>query len=140
MSSSRPGALRDRLLEVEVEVAQRAGRDDAVGLGVLRVPEVAFRLLQRGFLAHRDDREAAALVDARVLDDRAAERFDDLREVRVAWLVGVDAQPVWGARCNSRRRADLQVRERALDPARSSSRPMSSTSSHRKFLFVRPFS
>ena len=37
--------LGDRLLEVEVEVAQRAGRDDAVGLGVDGVAEVAAGLL-----------------------------------------------------------------------------------------------
>ena len=34
-------ALGQRLLEVEVEVAQRARRDEAVGLGVDRVAEVA---------------------------------------------------------------------------------------------------
>ena len=37
--------LGDRLLEVEVEVAQRARRDDAVGLGVDGVAEVAAGLL-----------------------------------------------------------------------------------------------
>src|SRR6476646_5446953 len=35
------------LLEVEVEVAQRAGRDQAVGVGVDRVAEVAAGLLER---------------------------------------------------------------------------------------------
>ena len=68
--------FRDRLLEVEVEVAQRARRDDAVGLRVDRVAEVASGLLQRGRLVHRDDREAAALVRAGVVDHGAAERVD----------------------------------------------------------------
>ena len=36
-------ALGQRLLEVEVQVAQRARRDEAVGLGVDRVAEVARR-------------------------------------------------------------------------------------------------
>ena len=36
-------ALGQRLLEVEVEVAQRARRDEAVGVGVDRVAEVAAR-------------------------------------------------------------------------------------------------
>ena len=36
-------ALGQRLLEVEVEVAQRARRDQAVGVGVDRVAEVAAR-------------------------------------------------------------------------------------------------
>ena len=44
MSSSRPdGALGQRLLEVEVQVAQRARRHEAVGVGVDRVAEVAAR-------------------------------------------------------------------------------------------------
>ena len=37
-----------RLLEIEVEVAQRAGRHQAVGVGVDRVAEVAGGLLERG--------------------------------------------------------------------------------------------
>ena len=66
MFSSRPtDALGQRLLEVEVEVAQRARRDEAVGLGVDRVAEVAPGLLERRLLVHRDDREAAALVRCR---------------------------------------------------------------------------
>ena len=56
------GALGQRLLEVEVQVAQRARRDEAVGVGVDRVAEVAPGLLERRLLVHRDDREAAALV------------------------------------------------------------------------------
>ena len=86
--------LRARLLEVQVQMAQRARRDQAVGLGVDRVAEVAARLLQRGFLVHGDDREAAALVLARVVDHRAAERLDQLVQVRVARGVARDAQPV----------------------------------------------
>ena len=62
--------LGQRLLEVEVEVAQRARRDEAVGLGVDGVAEVAAGLLERGLLVHRDDGEAAALVGAGVVDHR----------------------------------------------------------------------
>ena len=50
-----------RLLHVEVEVAERAGRDEAVGAGVDRVADVRAGLLQRRLPVHRDDREAAAL-------------------------------------------------------------------------------
>ena len=76
--------LGQRLLEVEVEVAQRAGGDQAVGLGVDRVADVASRLLERGRLVRRDDREAAAAVGARVVDDRAAEGLDELADRRLA--------------------------------------------------------
>ena len=85
--------LGARLLEVEVEVAERARRDEAVGLGVDRVAEVPSGLLQRGFLVHRDDREAAALVHAGVVDDRAAERLDHLVQVAVARVLAVDPEP-----------------------------------------------
>ena len=85
MSSSRPTTVSaPRLLQVEVEVAQRAGRDEAVGVGVDRVAEVAAGLLQRVLAVHRDDREAAALVRAGVVDHRAAERLDQLLQVAVA--------------------------------------------------------
>ena len=47
--ASRPTTFSaPRLLEVEVEVAQRARRDEAVGVGVDRVAEVAAGLLERG--------------------------------------------------------------------------------------------
>ena len=65
--------FRQRLLQVEVQVAERAGGDEAVGLGVHGVAEVAARLLERGLLVHRDDREAAALAHARIVDHGAAE-------------------------------------------------------------------
>ena len=70
--------LRGRLLQVEVQVAERAGRDEAVGAGVDRVGQVAAGLAQRGGAVHRDHREAAALARARVLDGLAAERLDQL--------------------------------------------------------------
>ena len=95
MSSSRPTAvLGERLLQVEVQVAQRAGRDQAVCLRVDGVAEVAPGLLQRGLLVHRDDRKAAALAHAGVLDHGAAERVDDLVQVLVARMLGVDPETV----------------------------------------------
>ena len=96
--------LGQRLLEVEVEVAQRARRDEAVGVGVDRVAEVAAGLLERALLVHRDDREAAALVLARVVDDRAAERLDQLLQVGVARVLA-RRSPAGrsGGRCSSRR-------------------------------------
>ena len=75
------------LLHVEVEVAERAGGDEAVGAGVDRVADVGAGLAQRGLAVHRDHREAAALAGAVVLDDLAAERLDHLLQVDVA--VGV---------------------------------------------------
>ena len=86
--------LGQRLLQVEVEVAQRARRHEAVGVRVDRVAEVAAGLLERRLLVHRDDREAAALVLARVVDDGAAERLDQLLQVRVARVLAVDPEPV----------------------------------------------
>ena len=108
--------LGERLLEVEVEVAQRARRDQAVGLGVDRVAEVAAGLLERGLLVHGDDREAAALVLAGVVDHRAAERLDQLVQVAVARVVAVDAEPVGRAHdVAAVERADAQVGQRPLD-------------------------
>ena len=132
----------ERLLQVEVQVAQRAGRHQAVGVGVDRVAEMAAGLLERGLLVHRDDREAAALAHAGVLDHGAAERLDHLLEVVVARVLGVDPQALARAHdVAAVEGADLQVGQRAACTfARSSSRPISSTSSHRKFLLVRPFS
>ena len=115
--SSRPDLLgRQRLLQVEVEVAQRAGHHQAVGVGVDRVAEVAARHLQRGLHVHGDDREAAALVDAGVVDHGAAERLDDHVHVAVARVLLVDAQPVDGAHdVAAVEGAHLEVGERALD-------------------------
>ena len=135
-------AFGERLLEVEVQVAQRAGRHQAVGVRVDGVAEVAAGLLERGLLVHRDDREAAALAHAGVLDDGAAERVDHLLEVVVARVLCVDPEARrGGARCSSRRTGRrCRFVSGRLTCARSASRPISSTSSQRKFLFVRPFS
>ena len=140
MSSSRATTLfGERLLQVEVQVAQRAGGDEAVGVGVDRVAEVAARLHQRGLLVHRDDREAAALARAGVLDHGAAQRVDQLLQVIVARVLRVDPQARRaGARCSSRRTARPSGSSSGRRTfARSSSRPISSTSSQRKFLLVR---
>src|SRR5512132_1229799 len=72
------------LLHVEVEVAERARGDQAVGIGVDRVPDVRAGLTQRDVAGHCDDGEAAALPGAVVLDDLAAERLDQAVEVEVA--------------------------------------------------------
>ena len=101
-----------RLLEVQVQVAQRARRDQAVGLGVHRVAEVAARLLERVLLVHRDDREAAALVLAGVVDDGAAERVDQQLQVGVARVLAVDPEPVGRAH-------DVAAVERARRAGRS---------------------
>ena len=74
------------------------GVDHAVGVGVGGVAHVAPRLLERGLLVHRDDREAAALLRAGVVDDRAAQRVDELLEVGVARVLVVDAQAVASGR------------------------------------------
>ena len=97
--------------------------------------------LQRVLLVHRDDREAAALVLAGVVDDGAAQRLDQQLQVRVARVLVVDAQPVGRAHdVAAVERADAQVRQRPLDLRLDTSRPISSTSSHRKCLLVMPFS
>ena len=109
-------AFGDRLLEVEVQVAQGARRHEAVGVGVDGVAEVAAGLLERGLLVHRDDREAAALAHPGVLDHGAAERVDHLVQVVVAGVLCVDAQAI--ARTDdvaAVEGADLEVRQRALD-------------------------
>ena len=99
-------ARGQRLLQVEVEVAQRARRDQHVRLGVHRVAEVATRLTQRVLLVHGDDREAAALVLAGVVDDGAAERLDQLVQVGVTRVLrGRCPGGRSGARCSSRRTA-----------------------------------
>ena len=96
----------DGLLEVEVEVAEGARGDEAVRVGVDGIPEVAAGLLERGRLVHRDDREAAALAHPGVLDHGAAERVDDLMQVVVAGVLGVDPEAVArDGRCSTRRRA-----------------------------------
>ena len=94
------------LLEVEVQVAERAGGDQAVGVGVHGVAEVAPGLLEGGLLVHRDDREAAALAHAGVLDHGAAERLDHLLAGSGRGVVSASIPRRGGAaRCSSRRRA-----------------------------------
>ena len=58
-----------RLLRVEVQVAERARRDQRVGAQVLRLVDVVARLLERVLAVDRQDREAAALLLALVVDD-----------------------------------------------------------------------
>ena len=58
------------------------------------VAQVAAGLLERGLLVHRDDREAAALAHAGVVDHGAAERLDHLVQVAVARVLGVDPEAV----------------------------------------------
>ena len=84
---------RLRLLKVEVQVAERARRHQAVGAGVDRVADVRAGLGQRRLPVHRDHREAAALARAVVVDDLAADGVDHLLEVEVALGVVVVAQP-----------------------------------------------
>ena len=104
------------LLHVEVEVAERAGGDQAVGAGVERVADVGAGLAQRGLAVHRDHREAAALAGAVVLDDLAAERLDHLLQVEVALGVLVVAEPVLGPDdVAAVEGADAQAGERPLD-------------------------
>ena len=94
------------LLKVEVQVAERARRDERVGVRVDRVADVPAGLLQRRLAVHRDDREAAALARALVVDRLAAERLDHLLEVAVALGMLVVAEA--GGRAagrSSRRRA-----------------------------------
>src|SRR3954452_7113205 len=83
-------ALGQRLLEVEVQVAQRARRHEAIRVRVDRVAEVAAGLAKRHLVVHRDDRDAAALVLALLLDHGAADRIDDLVQVDVARVACFD--------------------------------------------------
>ena len=103
------------LLHVEVEVAERAGGHQAVGVGVERVADVGAGLAQRDLAGHRDDREAAALAGAVVLDDLAAERLDQLVEVEVALGVLLVAEAVARAQdVAAVEGADPEPLERAL--------------------------
>ena len=96
--------LGARLLQIQVQMAERARRDEAVGVGVDRVAEVAPRLLERRLAVHGDDREAAALVLAGVVDDGAAERLDQQLQVAVARVLARRSRAGrWGGRCSSRR-------------------------------------
>ena len=98
MSSSRPttfsasGCCRSRF---RWHSGQGVTRQSA--LRVDRVAEVAAGLFERGLLVHRDDREAAALAHAGVVDHGAAERVDDLVQVVVARMLGVDPEALAGA-------------------------------------------
>src|SRR5919198_3490694 len=110
-------ALGQRLLKVEVQVAERARRHQAVGVGVDGVAQMRAGLLERGVLVHRDDRDAAALVRARVVDDGPAERLDQAVQVLVTRRIGPEAEPV--ARpyyVAAVERPDLEVLQRPLDP------------------------
>ena len=103
------------LLHVEVQVAERARGDEAVGLGVERVADVGAGLAQRDLAGHRDDREAAALAGAVVLDDLAAERLDQPVQVEVALGVLLVAEAVARAQdVAAVEGADLEPLERAL--------------------------
>ncbi len=105
-----------RLLHVEVQVAERAGRDEAVGAGVDRVADVGAGLAQRGLAGHRDDGEAAAAPGAVVVDDGAAEGLDHALEVEVAVGVLVIAEPGLGAQdVAAVEGADAEAGQRALD-------------------------
>ena len=84
------------LLHVQVEVAERAGGDQAVRAGVERIGDVGARLAQRRVAVHRDHREAAALAGAVVLDGCAAQRLDHPLQVEVAVGVLLVADPVLG--------------------------------------------
>ena len=80
------------------------GVTSASASGVDRVADVAAGLLQRGLAVHRDDREAAALARALVVDRLAAERLDHLLEVVVALGMLVVAEPDGRAAGRSSRR------------------------------------
>src|SRR5829696_22782 len=107
-------AARRRLLQVEVEVAERARRDEAVGARVDRVGEVAARLAERCRAIHRDDREAAAFACARVLHRLGAEGLDHHAEVGVP--LGPFVEPEAPRRAHdvaAVERRDPQTRQRA---------------------------
>src|SRR4029450_10303559 len=86
------------LLHVEIEVAERAGGDQAVGAGVEGVADVGAGLPEGGLAGHGDDREAAALAGAVVLDHLATERLDQAVEVEVALGMVLVAEPGGGAK------------------------------------------
>ena len=94
--SSRPTtASRERLLEVEVEVAQRAGRHDAVGVGVDGVAEMAAGLAcSDAVLFIVMIGKPQHLCEPGVVDHGAAERVDHLLEVAMARMVVIDAEPL----------------------------------------------
>ena len=110
--------LGDRLLQIEVQVAQRAGDDQAVGVGVLGVAQMAPGHLQRGVHVHGHDREAAALVHAGVVDHGAAEGLDDHLQIAVARVLLVDLDAIVRAHdVAAVEGADLQPGERTADLA-----------------------
>ena len=111
------------LLQVQVQVTQRARRDDAVGARVDRVGHVAARLAQRRRPVHRDHREAAALVRARV-GDRPRRRPPRSPSRGSGRGPGAARSPAAGSggRCSSRRTARPAGRRAAARPARAGGR------------------
>src|SRR3954451_879663 len=83
-----------RLLHVQIEVAERTGRDQTIGVRVDRVADVGAGLPQRDLARHRDDREATALPRPVVLDDLAAECLDQTVQIEVALGVLLVSEPV----------------------------------------------
>src|SRR5207237_151084 len=75
------------------QVAQRARRDDAVRARVERVRHMTTGLAERRRATRGDDREAAALVAARVPDRRRAARLYHPLQVLVAVGVELVAEP-----------------------------------------------
>ena len=142
MASGALHRLRGRgLLQVEVEVTERAGHDEAVGAGIGGVAEMDPRLAQRRLAVHRDDREAAALVDAGVVGHGSAQRLDHLMKVAIARPVLGDVEAVAGAHdVAAVERPDLQPGRGLRTRLRSSSSPRSSTSTQSRFLLTIPFS
>src|SRR5262245_52630425 len=85
------------LLQIEIEVTERARRDQAIRAGVERIADVGAGLSQRDVAGHGDDRETTALAGAVVLDNLAAERLDQPVEVEVPLGMVLVAEPVLGA-------------------------------------------
>src|SRR5204863_5156279 len=71
------GRLQLRLPRIERQVAERAGRHECVGPGLLRLLDRLDQLAERRLLARGDDRETAALDLRRVVDRLAAAGLDD---------------------------------------------------------------
>ena len=104
-----PGGVR--LLRIQVQVTEWAGRDHEVGALPLCFANVVAGHCERIFAIHRDDGEAAALLLAGVVHRCGAACFND--HLKVAPALGKVVVPKdigGGAKYSSRKRAQRSVR------------------------------
>src|SRR5579859_481608 len=104
------------LIAVEVEVAERARRDQALGSLALRLDHMVSGHLDRVVRVHGDDGKAAAEGGPLVFDRFAAERLDDLLEVRISSGMFLEAKAARRAEYVAAvKGTNAQTSERTLD-------------------------